>query len=104
HGTGVPVRAPRPHGLSGGPALPGPVGLPGRLGRVGTPGADQPARPIPAAFGQPVAGTDSRPSVPRTWAAVRPPRAGTPGGVGPNGGGYAAAAAGAGTGAGAGCG
>ncbi|MGW3319037.1 hypothetical protein ACWDOG_26225, partial [Streptomyces fungicidicus] len=47
--------------------------------------------PIPAALGQlwlwghPAAGTGAGPGsvVPRTWAAVSPPRAGTPGGVGP---------------------
>lgn len=48
-----------------------------------------PACPIPAALGQlcaaghPVAGAGVSPFVPRTCAAVRPPRAGTPGGVGP---------------------
>ncbi len=54
----------------------------------------------PREAGRPSAGTDSRPSVPLTWAAVRPPRAGTPGGVGPAGTEYRAAAAGAGAGAG----
>lgn len=86
--------------------------------RAGAPAGRSPTEPrrvrshplaqAPAAFGQlcalghPVAGAGVRSVagavIPRTWAAVRPPRAGTPGGVG------ATAAAGTGTGAGAGTG
>ncbi|MFD5538139.1 hypothetical protein ACFWIJ_09880, partial [Streptomyces sp. NPDC127079] len=84
-------------------------------GRAQNAPVGQPACPIPAAFGQlcafghPVAGAGVNPGAgggavaPRTCAAVRPPRAGTPGGVGPVGMGMGAGAgAGAGTGAGAG--